>query len=67
MVQFEEIIKVKFFKHFYNINANILDIKQALSCASRDLKVNYECLENIGDSVLKIITSIYLYFTFEKE
>jgi dsRNA-specific ribonuclease len=55
-IRAENLIKI------YSINANPYWIRQALCSPSVSPINNYEVLEVLGDSILKYITSIYLYF-----
>lgn len=55
------------FKQKYNYIGSFKVLSDATSTPSFDNENNYDALEHLGDSVLKIITSIQLYLQYPKD
>lgn len=63
----ERFIQANEMKKFLKITVNSADLIQATSSPSYDLTNNFEVLEVVGDSVLKFISSSYLFKRFPNE
>ena len=61
LILLDDLIKILFLKHFRQIPARLLDLNQALTSPSKSPLFNYEPLETLGDSLLKVITSMFVY------
>ena len=64
MVQIERYVMVNEFRGAKKIVAHTEDLFIATCTASYDFQKNNECLETVGDSVLKLIVSIFLFVKF---
>lgn len=61
MIKFEEIVLINYFKYSVPVDANLNDLMQAFTSPSKNMHCNYQNLETVGDSILKFMTTVYLY------
>ena len=62
--QIERITVANELKLFYEIKAPVEIVIEATQSCGCDRKINYEVLEVAGDSILKFLISLFLYFKY---
>lgn len=54
-------------KRKLKLQAEVESVRQAITATCAGMDVNYERLETLGDSVLKLVTSVMLFITYPDE